>query len=147
MQILFNQTGCGKSIMAKFQRLKHTFLSSVLISFLSPGNWDIDISGLEAAIMDLPHPVWSDRIYTNPIRLLDLENAVLALEFCFYLTGKLRFRYFRFGRRHIGFTTSGLLGQHFHLCYYIVWPRKCRFSSLNFVSISLSSWDIVISCL
>ena len=29
--------------------------------------------------MDLPHPVWSDSICTNPIRLLDLENVGLAV--------------------------------------------------------------------
>ena len=41
------------------------------------------IPSLEAAMLDLPHPVWSDSVGTNPIRLLDLENVGLAVEFSF----------------------------------------------------------------
>ena len=33
-----------------------------------------------AAILDLPHPVWSDRIRNSPIELLDLENVGVAVE-------------------------------------------------------------------
>ena len=33
-----------------------------------------------AAILDLPHPVWSDRIRNNPIELLHLENVGVAVE-------------------------------------------------------------------
>ena len=33
-----------------------------------------------AAILDLPHPVWSDRIRNNPIELLDLKNVVVDVE-------------------------------------------------------------------
>ena len=30
--------------------------------------------------MDLPHPVWSDRIRNDPIELLDLENVGVVVE-------------------------------------------------------------------
>ena len=43
----------------------------------------IGISGLEAAILDLLHPVWSDSNCTNPIRLQDLENVGLAVGILF----------------------------------------------------------------
>ena len=38
------------------------------------------ISGLVAAISDLPHPVWSNIICNNPIELLDLGNVGVAVE-------------------------------------------------------------------
>ena len=33
-----------------------------------------------AAILDLPHPVRSDRVRNDPIELLDLENVGVAVE-------------------------------------------------------------------
>ena len=33
-----------------------------------------------AAILDLPHPVLSDRIRNDPIALLDLENVGVTVE-------------------------------------------------------------------
>ena len=47
---------------------------------ISPGSGDIGSSGLEATILDLPHPVWSDRNRNSPIELLDLENVGVAVE-------------------------------------------------------------------
>ena len=47
---------------------------------ISPGSGDIGSSGLEAAILDLPHTVWSDRIRNDPIESPDLENAGVAVE-------------------------------------------------------------------
>ena len=50
---------------------------------ISPASGDIGTSGLEATILDLPLPVWSDSICTNLIRLLDLENVGLAVGILF----------------------------------------------------------------
>ena len=47
---------------------------------ISPGSWYIGISGLVAAILDLPHPVWSDSVCNSPIELLDLEIVGVAVE-------------------------------------------------------------------
>ena len=50
---------------------------------ISPGSGYIGSSGLEAAILDLPHPVWSDSVCTSRIRLMDLENVGLAVGISF----------------------------------------------------------------
>ena len=50
---------------------------------ISPGSWDIGVSSLEATILVLPHPVWSDSVCTSPIRLLDLENVGLTVGISF----------------------------------------------------------------
>ena len=46
---------------------------------------NIGTSGWEAAILDLPHPVWlvEQNLHDNPIRLLDLENVTSALDSSF----------------------------------------------------------------
>ena len=36
-----------------------------------------------AAILELPHPIWSDRLRNVPIELLDLENVDLAVGISF----------------------------------------------------------------
>jgi len=51
-----------------------------LVFSIKSGCWDIGISGLEAAILDFPHPVFSDSISTNLIRSLDLENVGISVE-------------------------------------------------------------------
>lgn len=38
------------------------------------------IFSLEVAILDSSHPGWSDSIYINPIRLLNLAKVGLAVE-------------------------------------------------------------------
>ena len=48
-------------------------------------------------------------------------------------------------QRHIGYTTSGLVGQYLHWFHSIAESRKCRFSRCDSVSISPGSWDIGIS--
>ena len=50
---------------------------------ISSGSGDIGTSGLEAAILNLPLPVWSDRICASPIRLLDLKNVGSAVGISF----------------------------------------------------------------
>ena len=37
------------------------------------------VSALVAAMLDLPHPVWSDSVCISPIRLLDLKNVGVAV--------------------------------------------------------------------
>jgi len=51
--------------------------------YVSPRSWYISISGLEAAILDFPLPVWSDSIWTCPILMLDLKSVGLAVGISF----------------------------------------------------------------
>src|SRR5664279_4592341 len=49
----------------------------------------------------------------------------LPLKSRFYLVYKLRYKYFRFIGRHLGFPTSGLVGQYFQWVRWIAGPRNC----------------------
>jgi len=56
---------------------------------ISPGSWDTGISGLiKAAIIDLPHPVWSYIICTYAIQLLFLGMTLNCIHI-FIVTGSL----------------------------------------------------------
>jgi len=59
-------------------------------------------------------------------------------------SGKLSYKYFRFGGCHIGLSTCGLVVQYLNLSHSNAGPRKCRSSRRNFVSISPRSWYIII---
>jgi len=50
---------------------------------ISSRSWYIGISGLEAAILNFPLPVWSDSIWTYPLQMLDLENVGLTVGISF----------------------------------------------------------------
>ena len=53
-----------------------------------------------------------------------------------------RYKYFRLGGRHLGFSTSILVGQYFKWAHLIPVPRKHRVSRWNGVAILSRSWDI-----
>jgi len=70
-------------------------------------------SGLAAAILDLSLPVGSDSIVDITVRLMDLKNIGLAVGIALlsHHVFKWRYEYIRIGGRHLGFITSGYVGQ------------------------------------
>ena len=68
--------------------------------------WDMGTSSLEAAILDFPLPVRTCNVLDRSIGLLDLKNIDVAFEIVFLSCHvyRLRYGYFRFGGRHLGFS-------------------------------------------
>ena len=68
-------------------------------------------SGLAAAILDFQLPVTPDSFRSRVIGFPVPENMGVAVEIFCYLFYKLRYGQFRFGGHHLGFLTSGYVGQ------------------------------------
>ena len=64
--------------------------------------------------MDLPHTVWSDSICNNLLRLLHLDNVVIAVGISFLSALEAKLWVFPVIGRHNGFATSGLVGHYLH---------------------------------
>ena len=63
-------------------------------------------SSLEAAILDFPLPVAFGSFTVFPLDGWTPKTQVLPLEFLWYLVYKVRFTYFKFTCRHLGFYTT-----------------------------------------
>ena len=74
-----------------------------------------------------------------------LKTWVSALEFFSYVVYRLRYKYFRFVCRHLGFLSAACVTQYRKFVHWIPWPRKHWCRRWNFSAMLYTSWDISIS--
>ena len=63
-------------------------------------------------IFDLPVTPMSKNVHTSSAVLADPGNVGVAFGISLLLVYKLRYKYFRFSGRHLGFIISGYFNQH-----------------------------------
>jgi len=85
-------------------------------------------SGLAAAILDLSLPDRSDSTVCTTVGLLDPENIGLAVGNALLSCVQVEIRVLPDCGRHLGFITSGLVGQYHRYFCLIARHRKHSFS-------------------
>ena len=81
----------------------------------------------------------------SPLNFSTLKTLLSPLEFFSYVVYRLRYKYFRFTSRHLGFSTAACVTQYWKCLNWFPWLWKHWCRRLNLSDLLYTCWDISIS--